>query len=94
MRTHACVLTCSFSHVCAHEFAQARLRACTLAHAQGGNHTSEMITAAINRVLHDEGALPNKLRIQFDNASTNKNMLVFAYLGHYVYHGVFEEAPR
>lgn len=61
--------------------------------SKGANHTCECFTLAVNWAFQDHSALPKNVWVQLDNASTNKNMLFFAWLGLYVYHGIFEEAP-
>lgn len=45
-----------------------------------------MINSAYQRL----GRLPRRLTVQFDGASTNKCILVLAFLGLYVLEGVFE----
>jgi hypothetical protein len=43
----------------------------------------------INTAYIEHGDLPSVLTVQFDGASTNKCMLVLAFLGLYVLEGVF-----
>ena len=61
---------------------------------QGGSHTIECLTTAVNWAVHDHATLPNKLYVQLDNAGTNKNGLFLAWLARYVYYEVFDEARR
>ena len=58
----------------------------------GGNHTCESIMILVNTCLLDHGTLPRQATVQLDNASTNKCMLVLAFMGVYCVHGVFEQA--
>lgn len=59
------------------------------------NHTCEIICIVVNTVLHDHNTLPPDFTLQFDGASTNKCILVFAFLGMYCMFGVFRECrPR
>ena len=55
------------------------------------NQTCECICIVVNTVLHDHGAMPQDFTIQFDGASTNKCILVLAYIGLYPMSGVFHE---
>ena len=43
-------------------------------------------------VVHEHGTLPEKVALQLDNAGTNKNALLIAWLAMYVYFGVSKEA--
>ena len=58
----------------------------------GGNHTCESIMVLVNTCFLDHGTLPKEATVQLDNASTNKCMLVLAFMGVYCVHGVFEQA--
>ena len=55
------------------------------------NHTCECLGVMINSAYNNHGDLPSLLSVQFDGASTNKNMLVLAYLGLYALEGVFAQ---
>ncbi len=54
------------------------------------SHTCECLSVMINTAHHEHGDLPSVLSVQFDGASTNKCILVLAFLGLYVLEGVFK----
>ena len=56
------------------------------------NHTIDCLTIMINTVLQEHGTMPPEFALQFDGASTNKNILVLTYLALYVLFGVFRRA--
>ena len=56
------------------------------------SHTIECLSIIINTVLQEHNVMPPEFSMQFDGASTNKNILVLAYLGLYVLFGVFRQA--
>ena len=56
------------------------------------NHTCECLLTMINGCFIAHKVLPRILSLQFDGASTNKCMLVLAFLGLYVLEGVFDMA--
>ena len=53
------------------------------------NHTCECLGVMVNTAYQRHGDLPLTLTVQFDGASTNKCILVLAYLSLYVLEGVF-----
>lgn len=53
------------------------------------NHTCECLAIMINSAYLRLGDLPQVLTVQFDGASTNKCILVLAFLSLYVLEGVF-----
>jgi hypothetical protein len=55
------------------------------------NHTCECINIMVNTAYNELHDLPPTLTVQFDGASTNKCILVFAFLGLYVMEGVFKQ---
>ena len=56
------------------------------------NHTCECLLIMINGCFIEHKVLPRILTLQFDGASTNKCMLVLAFLALYVLEGVFDMA--
>jgi hypothetical protein len=54
------------------------------------SHTCECLSVMINVAYQERRALPPTLTVQFDGASTNKCILVLAFLGLYVLEGVFK----
>ena len=56
------------------------------------NHTIECILVMINDVLEVHDVMPEEFTLQCDGASTNKNVLVLAFLALLVMEGVFRQA--
>ena len=56
------------------------------------NHTCECLLIMINACFIEHKVLPRILTLQFDGASTNKCMLVLAFMALYVLEGVFDMA--
>lgn len=50
----------------------------------GANHTCEGLAILINTAFSDHWDLPRRATVQLDNASTNHNMLVLAFMALYV----------
>ena len=56
------------------------------------NHTIECLLVIVNCVLMDQGVMPHEFTMQCDGASTNKCILVLAFLSLYLIFGVFRRA--
>lgn len=60
---------------------------------QSASPADQSLLHAVNWVVEDHATLPPVLTVQLDNATTNKNMVVFAMGGLLVYHKVFQKVP-
>lgn len=60
----------------------------------GANHTCEGLAILINTAFHDHGDLPKRATVQLDNASTNHNMLVLAFMALYVLPGALSASEK
>lgn len=60
----------------------------------GANHLCECVAIVLNTVFKEHGDIPRKITLQMDNASTNHNMLILAFMGLYVARGLVVKQVR
>jgi hypothetical protein len=60
----------------------------------GASHTCEGVAIILNTVFQEHGKLPRRISLQLDNAATNHNMLVLAFMGLYVAPGQVDSTTR